>query len=123
MIGRNISIGPDGVPGAILKVGAEAMLPYLARLLDITINNGTVRRDWGKKTIVVPIHKEVLCIVLCRLCCSIYCLRVNVYYCHRVSTQLQLNISYHIILHCMNPFPVCCVHNALHESVSVLLCS
>jgi hypothetical protein len=24
-----------------------------------------------------------------------YCLCVNVYYCHRVSTQLQLNIPYH----------------------------
>ena len=37
------------------------------------------------------------------LCCSVYCLCVNVYctvlyYCHRVSTELQLtNISYHII--------------------------
>jgi hypothetical protein len=32
----------------------------------------------------------------CYLCCSMYCLCVNVY-CHRVTTQLQLiNISYHI---------------------------
>ena len=59
----------------------------------------------------------VLCIVLCRLCCSMYCfvsivlfmycLCVNVYYCHRVSIQLQLNIyhiiSYHIISY-NNPF-------------------
>jgi hypothetical protein len=30
------------------------------------------------------------CVVLCIVIC------VNVYYCHRVSTQLQLNISYHI---------------------------
>jgi hypothetical protein len=30
------------------------------------------------------------CVVLCIVMC------VNVYYCHRVSTQLQLNISYHI---------------------------
>ena len=30
----------------------------------------------------------------------LYCLCVNVYYCHRVTTQLQLtNISYHIIMH------------------------
>ena len=36
-------------------------------------------------------------VVLCIFClCSMYCLRVNVYYCHRVSTQLQLNISYHV---------------------------
>jgi len=32
------------------------MIPYLPRLLDITINNGTIPRDW-KKAIVVPIHK------------------------------------------------------------------
>jgi len=32
------------------------MIPYLARLLNITINNGTIPRDW-KKAIVVPIHK------------------------------------------------------------------
>jgi hypothetical protein len=38
----------------------------------------------------------VLYVVLCRLCCSMYCLCVNVYYCHQVSTQLQLNMSYHI---------------------------
>jgi hypothetical protein len=31
----------------------------------------------------------------CYLCCSKYCLCVNVY-CHRVTTQLQLNILYHI---------------------------
>jgi hypothetical protein len=31
----------------------------------------------------------------CYLCCSVYCLCVNVY-CHRVTTRLQLtNISYH----------------------------
>ena len=34
----------------------EAMISYLARLLDITINNGTITRD-GKKVIVFPIHK------------------------------------------------------------------
>ena len=56
MIGRNKSVGPDGFPGAIFKMGGEAMIPYLARLLDITINNGTIPRDW-KKSIVVPLHK------------------------------------------------------------------
>ena len=30
MIGRNKSIEPDGIPGAILKMGGEAMIPYLA---------------------------------------------------------------------------------------------
>jgi len=32
------------------------MITYLARLLDITINNGTIPRDW-KKAIVVSIRK------------------------------------------------------------------
>jgi len=49
MIGRNKSVGPDGIPGAILKMGGEATISYLARLLDIAINNSTVPRDWGKK--------------------------------------------------------------------------
>jgi len=56
MIGRNKSLRHDGFPGAILKMGGEAMNPYLARLLDITISNGTIPRDWKKAT-VVPIHK------------------------------------------------------------------
>jgi hypothetical protein len=56
MIGRNKSVGPDGIPGAILKMGGKAMIPYLVRLLDIMINNGTVPRIWKKAT-VLPIHK------------------------------------------------------------------
>ena len=40
----------------MMKMGGEATIPYLARLLDITINNGTVPRDW-KSAIVFPIHK------------------------------------------------------------------
>jgi hypothetical protein len=56
MIGRSKSVGPDGILGEILKMGGEAMILYLARLLDITINNGTIPGDW-KKAIVVPIYK------------------------------------------------------------------
>ena len=56
MIRRNKSIGPDGIPGAMLRMGGEAMIPYVARLLDMMINNGTIPRDW-KKAIVVPTHK------------------------------------------------------------------
>ena len=40
----------------ILKTGGEAMFLYLARLLDIKINNRTTPRDWKKAT-VVPTHK------------------------------------------------------------------
>ena len=54
-------------------------------------------------------HSSNRCVVLCIVCFvsfyvlfvlyrSMYCLCVNVYYCHRVTTQLQLtNISYNII--------------------------
>jgi len=45
-----------------------------------------------------PQSSTLVCIVLfgSYLCCSVYCLCVNVY-CHRVTTQLQLiNISYTI---------------------------
>jgi hypothetical protein len=43
-----------------------------------------------------PMYDNVLSYVLfdCVVLCIVMC--VNVYYCHRVSTQLQLNISYHI---------------------------
>ena len=41
----------------------------------------------------------------CYLCCSMYCLCVNVY-CHRVTTQLQLiNISYHFSPTVIKPEP------------------
>jgi len=56
MIGRNKSVGPDGIPGAILKMGGEAMIPYQVRLLGMRINNVTIPRHW-KKAIVVPVHK------------------------------------------------------------------
>lgn len=57
-IGRNKSIGPDVVPGEILKLAGKAMIPYLARLLDITINNATIPSDWKRAT-EFPIYKGV----------------------------------------------------------------
>jgi hypothetical protein len=39
-------------------VGGEAMIQYLARILDIIINKATIPSDW-KKTIVVLIYKGV----------------------------------------------------------------
>jgi len=44
---KNKSVWPDGISGEILKLGGEAMIPYLARLLDITMNNGTLPADWN----------------------------------------------------------------------------
>jgi len=55
-LGNKNSVGPDGIPGAILKLGIEAMISYLARLMDITLNNNALLNDW-KKAIVVPIFK------------------------------------------------------------------
>ena len=48
-IGRNKSVGPDGVPGEILKLGGEAMTPFLARLLEVSLNNANIPNDWKKK--------------------------------------------------------------------------
>jgi hypothetical protein len=49
------------------------------------------------------------------LCCSVYCLRVNVY-CHRVTTQLQLiNILYYIIIGS-------CIIHILHTGVLNFKC-
>ena len=35
------------------------MIPCLARLLDVTMNNGTLPGDWKKAT-VIPIHEGVI---------------------------------------------------------------
>jgi len=51
---RKKSIVPHGVTGEILKLGLEAMIPYLARLLDITMDNNANLGYW-KKPLVVPI--------------------------------------------------------------------
>jgi len=55
-IGKNKSVGPDRVSGENFKLGGEAMIPYVARLLDITMNNATLPGDWKRAT-VIPIHK------------------------------------------------------------------
>jgi hypothetical protein len=55
-IGKKKSVGPDDIPGQILKLGGEAMIPYLARLLEITMSNNAVPGD-RKKAIAVPIYK------------------------------------------------------------------
>jgi hypothetical protein len=54
--GKRKSVGPDGVCGEILNLGGEAMTSYLARLLDITVNNNAIPDDW-KQAIVVPFYK------------------------------------------------------------------
>jgi hypothetical protein len=58
-IRKNKSVGPDRVSGEILRLAGETMIPFLARLLEITMNNGTLPGDW-KRVTVVPIHKGVI---------------------------------------------------------------
>jgi hypothetical protein len=55
-IWKNNSVEPDYISEEILKLGWEAMIPYLARLLDIIMNNGTLPGDWKKAT-EIHIHK------------------------------------------------------------------
>jgi len=44
-IRKNKSTGPDSISGEIIKLGGEAMILHLTRLLDITMNNGTLPAD------------------------------------------------------------------------------
>jgi len=46
-IRRNNSVGPDGVPDEFLKLAGETMIPFLARLLEIALNNATIPSNWG----------------------------------------------------------------------------
>jgi len=55
-IRKKKSVGPDGILGEILELGGAAMIPYIARLLDITMNNNAIPGDC-KKGVVVPIYK------------------------------------------------------------------
>jgi hypothetical protein len=48
-ISRKKSIGLDGIPGEILKLDEEAMIPYLMRLQDITKKNIILSQVTGKK--------------------------------------------------------------------------
>jgi hypothetical protein len=47
-IGRKKSVRPDGIPGETLKLGKEAMIPYLVRLQDITKKNIILSQVTGK---------------------------------------------------------------------------
>jgi hypothetical protein len=40
----------------VTRLGGKTMIPYLARLFDVTVNNVAIRSDW-KKAIAVPINK------------------------------------------------------------------
>ncbi|KAJ4451854.1 hypothetical protein ANN_03332 [Periplaneta americana] len=50
------SRGPDDIPTEIIKLGGEAMIPYLMRIFNISINNCSIPDDW-KSAIIIPIYK------------------------------------------------------------------
>ena len=50
------SPGPDGIAGEALKLGGEAIVPYLRVLFTVSLNNGKIPADW-RSAIVVPIQK------------------------------------------------------------------
>jgi hypothetical protein len=58
-IGRKKSLGSEGFSGEILKLLWENMIPYPARLLDITMNKGTLPAEWNR-AMVIPVHKGVI---------------------------------------------------------------
>jgi hypothetical protein len=45
-IGRNNSVGPDRIPGKMLDLGGVAMNHFVARTLEISLNNAKIPRDW-----------------------------------------------------------------------------
>jgi hypothetical protein len=85
----------------------------------------------------------LFCVVLCIFvlffvffCCFLYCLFCVVlcvlfvcicvlYYCHRVATQLQLNISYHVSHHIIFWMSVCslrCTACKAHSPCCIIMC-
>jgi len=52
-IGKNKSVVPYRVSGEIIKLGGEAMISYLTRLLDTTVNNASLPGDWKKATAIL----------------------------------------------------------------------
>jgi hypothetical protein len=94
----------DQCPPRIAKVRMSGVIPYPSKgrtslwHIDGYSLCGKTGHGPHSTTLVGICVVRVLLFVLfgCYLCCSIYCLCVNVY-CHRVTTQLQLiNTSYFI---------------------------
>jgi len=55
-IRRKKSVGSDGFPAEIMKLGGETMTPYLSTFREISLNNATIPSEWKRAT-VVHIHK------------------------------------------------------------------
>jgi hypothetical protein len=44
-LGEKKSFRPDGILEEILNLEVDAMIPYLAKLLDITMKNNSIKSD------------------------------------------------------------------------------
>jgi hypothetical protein len=60
-IGKNKPVGPDSVSGEILKLGGEAMNPYLARILYIIINYNNNKGARGSVVVKALCYKQEGC--------------------------------------------------------------
>ena len=49
--------GPDGIPAILLKEGAQPIAPILTRVLNVSLEVGSLPRDWTRAN-VTPIHKK-----------------------------------------------------------------
>jgi hypothetical protein len=47
-IGKKKPVAPDGILGEILNSSKEAMITYIAKLLDILLNSTAIPGDWKK---------------------------------------------------------------------------
>ena len=49
--------GPDGISPRLLKEAGMAIVPFLTRLINLSLKSATVPSEW-KKANVIPIHKK-----------------------------------------------------------------
>ena len=56
-INANKCGGPDGIPAILLKEGAQSIAPILTRILNYSLEVGSLPRDWTRAN-VIPILKK-----------------------------------------------------------------
>ena len=56
-INPNKAVGPDGIPGKILKLCAKELAPILTTLFQASLNQGIIPKDW-KEANITPIFKK-----------------------------------------------------------------
>ena len=56
-IRRGKAPGVDQIPGELIKLGKQFLVPYLTKLFNVLYTTSTFPEDWNK-SIIVPIHKS-----------------------------------------------------------------